>query len=574
VLERLRGVRSVLVTASVNPSLRRLGIAFTLFGTAELGIWISLLIYAFAHGGSRAATAIVVIQLVPCVALGPVLGALADRRPPGRILTMTYATQAITMAGVAIAIAVGAPVPVVFALAPLTALGLTLTRPAQAALLPAVVRTPDELTAANVLSGWAFGVAGLVGPALSGLMIAWRGPALAVGVTALLSTGAFALVAGLSDAATVVESDRTDPDGQREEDGRRRGRSITRAWAEGWHGAHAAASVIADSPPIRVMLSLHAFTFVLLGAIDVLCVVLASQYLHLGPGGAGYLNAALGVGALIAAFVIAFLVGRRHLKNTLVCSLGAGVAAIALINLSERSVPALVLIAGAGLSTTVFDVSGRTLLQRSAPSDTVAGLFSVLEALMDIGLIVGAVLVQVALAVGGIRAALVAPVVAGVILVGMLWRRLGRIDDAAVVPQVEIALLRAIPIFAPLPAPALEGVARELEPVDVPAGTTLFREGDDGDRYYAVASGSVDIRRAGVLVHTACRGEGFGEIALIRNVPRRATVTARTEVRLYAIGKEPFIETVTGHLASARAAGRVIEAYTEETDDGSSVPQG
>jgi Major Facilitator Superfamily/Cyclic nucleotide-binding domain len=574
VLERLRGVGSVLITASVNPSLRRVGIAFTLFGTAELGIWISLLIYAFAHGGSRAGTTIVVVQLVPCIVLGPVLGALADRRPPGRILTMTYAAQAITMAAVAIAIAVGAPVPVVFALAPLTALGLTLTRPAQAALLPAVVRTPDELTAANVLSGWAFGVAGLVGPALSGLMIAWQGPALAVGVTALLSGGAFALVAGLSDAATVVESDRGETDGEREEDGPRPTRAITRAWVEGWHGARAAASAIGDSPPIRVLLSLHTFTFVLVGAIDVLCVVLATSYLRLGPGGAGYLNAAMGAGALIAAFVIAFLIGRRYLKNTLVFSLGAGAAAIALINLSERSVPALVLIAGAGLSTTVFDVSGRTLLQRSAPSDTVAGLFSVLEALMDIGLILGAVLVQLALVVGGVRAALVAPVVAGAILVAMSWRRLGRIDDAAVVPQVEISLLRSIPIFAPLPAPALEGVARELETVDVPAGATLFREGDEGDRYYAVASGSVDIRRAGVLVHTACRGEGFGEIALIRDAPRRATVTARTEARLYAIGKEPFIETVTGHLASARAAGRVIEEHTGGTDDGSAVPGG
>ena len=352
---------------------------------------------------------------------------------------------------------------------------------------------------------------------------------------------------------------------------RRAARSIARAWAQARAGVRASVTVIGENPSIRVLLCLHGFSYVLLGAVDVLCVVLAATYLHLGAGGAGYLNAALGAGALVAGFVIAFLIGRRHLKNTLVGSLGAGVAAIALVNIGAQAALAIVLIAVVGLSTTVFDVSGRTLLQRSAPSDAVAGLFSVLEALMDAGLALGAVLVQLALALGGIRAALLAPAVAAAILVGALWRHLGRIDDAARVPQVEISMLRAIPIFAPLPAPALEGIARELEPVDVPAGITVFREGDPGDRYYAVASGLLDIRRAGTLLHTAGRGEGFGEIALIRNVPRRATVTARTDASLYAIGKELFIETVTGHVASALAAGRVIADYTGGADEGSSV---
>jgi hypothetical protein len=564
-------VGSVLRRASANASLRRVGVAFALFGTAELGIWIALLIYAYAHGGSRAGTIMVLVQLVPCIVLGPYLGSLADRRPPGRILAVGYAAQAITMAVLATAIGAGASAGIVFALAPLTALGITLTRPAQAAILPAVVATPDELTAANVVSGWAFGAAGLVGPALSGLLITWRGPGLAVGFMALLSAGAFALVAGLSDVAAVAATEGSE-DNERAEGGRRSWRSISRAWEQARAGARASVSVIGDNPSIRALLYLHTFSFVLLGAVDVLCVVLAATYLHLGPGGAGYLNAALGAGALVAGFVIAFLIGRRHLKNTLVGFLGVGVAAIALVNLSTRTAPAVVLIAVVGLSTTVFDVSGRTLLQRSAPSDTVAGLFSVLEALMDAGLALGAVLVQLALALGGIRTALLAPAVAAALLVGALWRRLGRIDDAARVPQVEISMLRAIPIFSPLPAPALEGIARELEPVEVPAGVTLFREGDPGDRYYAVASGLVDIKRAGVLLHTAGRGEGFGEIALIRDVPRRATVTARTDASLYAIGKELFIETVTGHVASALAAGRIIADYSGETGEGSAVP--
>ena len=122
----------------------------------------------------------VLVQLVPCIALGPLLGALADRRRPSRVLFAGYGFQALSMAGVALAIGIGAPAVVVFVLAPLTSLSLTMTRPPQAALLPAIVRTPDELTAANVMSGWTDGAAALFGPTVVGVLLTWHGPGLAV----------------------------------------------------------------------------------------------------------------------------------------------------------------------------------------------------------------------------------------------------------------------------------------------------------------------------------------------------------------------------------------------------------
>ena len=323
---------------------------------------------------------------------------------------------------------------------------------------------------------------------------------------------------------------------------------------------------------MRVLLSLHAFYFVLIGAVDLLCVVLAASYLHMGPGGAGYLNAAFGAGALLAGFVTAFLVGRRHLKNTLVLSLMLAVGALGLISANSRVAPVVILLAAVGLSGAVFDVTGRTLLQRSAPADAIAGLFSILEALMDLGLVLGTVLVQVATAAGGFRAALLAPAVIAVCLVAGLWRRLGKLDEAATVPQVEIRLLRSISIFAALPPPTLEGIARELEPVSVAAGSTVFHEGDRGDRYYAVAAGSLAIARSGVVVKTVSRGEGFGEIALIRDVPRQATVEAVTDASLYSLQKDLFLQTVTGHPASALAAGSIIAGHLG--DDSSELHDG
>jgi hypothetical protein len=261
-------------------------------------------------------------------------------------------------------------------------------------------------------------------------------------------------------------------------------------------------------------------------------------------------------------------VGRRHLSKTLTAALFVAVTALALIGAFPRVIPVLVLIGLVGLAGSVFDTTGRTLLQRSSPSDAIAGTFSILESLMDFGLAVGTILVRVALSIGGVKAALLAPAVCACVLLVVLWRPLRRIDASATVPQVEIQLLRSIPIFTPLPAPSLEGIARELVPLTVATGTAVITEGDHGDCYYAVADGQLAISRAGQLLHMASRGDGFGEIALIRDVPRTATVTAVTDSLLYSLRKELFVETVTGHASASSAARNVIARHLDDNTRG------
>ena len=143
-------------------------------------------------------------------------------------------------------------------------------------------------------------------------------------------------------------------------------------------------------------------------------------------------------------------------------------------------------------------------------------------------------------------------------------RALFRIDGAARVPLVEIALLRSMPLFAGLPSPAVEGIARALEPVAVPASTVVIRAGDAGDRFYAIADGEVEVSRDSVVVARLRRGEAFGEIALLEDVPRTATVTAVTDVRLYALEKGPFVTAVTGHPPVARAAAAMVSQRRAE----------
>jgi Cyclic nucleotide-binding domain/Transmembrane secretion effector len=549
VRNRLHVVVSVFGKAFGNPTLRRVGFAYALFASAEFGIWIALLVFAYRHGGASASTTIVLIQLIPCIVLAPFVGAFVDRRRPSTVLRIGYGFQAASLAGVAAAIGLGAPPWVVFVLAPLTAISLTLTRSPQAAILPSIVRTPDELTAANAMTGWTDGAASLAGPALVGVLIALGGLTPAVAATSVMSFVALVLTAGLTGPAPAIPA------------GSARG-----SMEDVWVGAGRNLTAAARNPQIRVLLALHSFYFVVIGSLDLLCVILAVDYLHMGPGGAGFLNAAFGAGALFAAFFTIFLVGRRRLSLTLTAALLVAVTSLALIGLFPSVVAAVLLIACTGLAGAVFDTTGRTLLQRSAPSEAIAGVFSILESLMDFGLVTGAVVVRVALAIGGIRAALIAPAVCAVLLMAVLWRRLWNIDASVTIPHVEIQLLRSIPIFAALPAPSLEGVARDLVPLAVPDGTVVIREGDRGDRYYAVADGELAVSQNGSMLRIVARGDGFGEIALIQDVPRQATVTTVSDALLYSLEKESFLETVTGHLSSLSAARTVITQHLGMAD--------
>ena len=453
-----------------------------------------MLIFAYGHGGASASTLIVLVQLIPCILLAPLLGAFVDRRRPSTVLRVGYGLQAASLAAIAAAIGLDAPPWAVFVLAALSAISLTMTRSPQAAILPAIVRTTDELTAANAMTGWTDGAASLVGPVLVGVLTSLSGLTAAVAATSVMSLVALLLTAGVAGPAPAVPSRATrDSDGTN--DNEDVGGSI-------WTGAGGNLVAAARNPQIRVLLTLHTFYFVVVGSLDLLCVILAVDYLHMGPGGAGFLNAAFGAGALFAVFVTAFLVGRRHLSRTLTAALSVSVIALALIGVIPKVVPALFLIASAGLAGRSSTPPGghccndrlhpTRLRERSRFSSRSwisasprASSWSALH--------------WRSVAFGprswprlSVRR----------LLIALLWRRLRSIDASASIPQVEIQLLRSIPMFAALPAPSLEGVARQLLPVEVPRGTVVIRQGDRGDSYYAVADGELDVREKG----ESCRG--------------------------------------------------------------------
>jgi len=311
-------------------------------------------------------------------------------------------------------------------------------------------------------------------------------------------------------------------------------------------------------PAARTLVGVVGSQYILVGALDVLYVVLAITTLGMGESYAGYFNSAFGAGGLIGVAVTATLVARRRLAPALVGGIVTAAFALAILGVFPTVVGAFALLALAGLSRTVFDVTGRILLQRAAPPQVLGQVFALLESLMDAGLAVGAIFVPILVGLSGARAALIGTALLLLVIIAIVWRRLRTIDDTADVPQVQIQLLRLNPIFAPLPAPELEGLARALVPVQVTAGTTVILEGDEGDRFYAIADGEMRVTKKGQEVATLRRGNGFGEIALIEDVPRTATVVAVTDAQLFSLEKEPFVLALTGHAPAARAAGDMV----------------
>jgi len=295
------------------------------------------------------------------------------------------------------------------------------------------------------------------------------------------------------------------------------------------------------------------------GALDLLFVILAVTVLGRSQAWAGYLNSVYGVGAILAAAVAVLLVGRRLGRPILGAALllSGALAALA-VGLGLGGTVVLLTVVGA--SRALLDVASRSLLQRSVPTQSLGQIFGLLEGLTMAGLAIGSLLVPVLVHLGGSRLALLGVAAVLPLAATAGGRALFSLDAEAPVPVVQIALLRSIPLFAELPGPALEGLAAALTPVEAPAGTVLIRQGEEGDAYYAIAAGQLDVSQDGRFVRRCGRGEGVGEIALLQSVPRTATVTAHTDATVYQLAREPFLTAILGHAATQRQALDVTEA--------------
>jgi len=547
VLEPVRALRDALA----NPNLRRAELALGSYLTGEWAYQVALAVFAYDLGGASAVGVLWFVQMIPAALATPFSSLLADRFPRERVLLAINFAKAALVAAVAALAQADAPAGTVFALAAIAAVASAAFRPTNWSLIPLLSRTPRELVAANVSSSTIEGLAVFAGPAAAGALLAVGSPP---GVIAA-SAGAFLLAAGL------VARVKTDERLQRESAARPLDQLL------------AGVRTLRAEPHPRLMIQLFSSQTLVRGMLNVLVVVIALELLELGGSGVGFLNAAYGIGGLLGGLAALSLVGRPRLGLPFALALILWGAPIAIIGFWPEALVALLALALTGAGNSLLDVSGFTLVQRLVDDRVLARVFGVLETMVFLTVGIGGLLAPLLVAGLGGRGALI---VAGAILPALAllaWPRVSVLDEATAVPVRELELLRRVRLFHPLPAPQIERLARRLEPVKAHSGETLVRQGEPGDRFYVVSSGTVEVSANGAAVRTLGAGDCFGEIALIEDRPRTATVTARTDTELFALEREDLVEAVTGSVRSAQSAAKLIQERLEASERRAEEPE-
>ena len=516
-----------------NRDLRRVELAWGASIVAEWAHFVALGVFAYDAGGTAAVGLAGLARMLPAAVVAPLASSLGDRFRRERVLVATALVGAAALAGSAAAIFAGGGEKLVFALAGVIGITSTLFRPAMQAVLPSLARTPEELIAANGATSTIESLGTLAGPLLAGVLVSLTDP----GVVFAAAAGTL-LAGGLLLAPLHVEG------------------VIQPAAAAGSAWRHVRDGVAAVRGPARLILALMAVQGFVRGCLNVLIVVAVFQVLHAGDGAVGYLTAALGLGGLAGAFGAMTLEGRR-----LAVALGVALVfwglPIAMIAPRPYLPAAILLLAVVGAANSIEDVAGFTLLQRIVPDELLG---------RALGLVWGAVMGAVAL--GSITAPAVVAALgpqAAFAVVGALlpaitllsWRRLRAIDRDVLAPAVELDVVSKVPLFEPLSLVAKDHLAGRLIPLHAEPGEVVVRAGDTGDRFYIVDSGELEITNgADARAH---RGDFFGEIALLRDVPRTATVRAVSASELFALDRDDFLAALTH--SAVRAAG---EAVAEE----------
>jgi MFS family permease len=535
---RLAETIQLFASVGRNRDLRRLILAWAASNLASRASAIAVAVYAYEAGGAAAVGVIAFARLAAASALSPWLSVLADRRSRRLVMIGSDLFRLALLGAMAALVASDGEPAIVYTLAVLVAVAEPLFRSAQAALTPSLVQTPAELTAANVLASGVESVGLFLGPALGALLLALTSVEAVFAVTAGLLVAAVVLVARIGIAGEPAPEHVTDRFG-----------SLLAGW-----------KTILAQPDLRVVIALFSVQSFVAGMFNVLVVVLAIEVLDLGTPGVGLLDGMVGVGAVLAVLIAAGLAGKERLAVYFGVGLVLWGLPLALAGATTEPAVVIALLVLVGVGNTLVDVCGITLLQRTAPDAVLGRVFGAFEALVVLSMGIGSLVAPLLDAALGARGALV---VAGLVLPVVLiplWRSLIAIDSKVTPPRYEVELLRRVPVFAPLPVPELERLAKALTPMRSEEGSTVFRQGEVGDRFYVIREGRAGVEIDGSHVRELAAGDSFGEIALVRDVPRTATVRALTALDLLALERDVFVATLTHHPASAEAAGSIVAA--------------
>src|SRR4051794_6065742 len=517
-----------------NENVRRVELAWGAAIAAEWAHFVALGVFAYEQGGTTAVGVAGLVRLLPAAAVAPFAASLGDRFRRERFLLVLTLIGAGALA--ASAAAANSRV-LVFAFASVVGLAVTLIRPALQALLPSLARTPEELIASNGATSTIESLGTLVGPVVAGLLVS------VADVAAVFALGAGALVVGAVLLARVKVESRvglaTDVDSH----------SLRRMVADGFR------TVVQKGSARLVVALIVAQTFVR-GCLNVLIVVATFQVVDGGAAQVGYLTAAIGAGGLVGAIGAMTLRGGR-LAAPFGLSLVFWGVPITLMAVRPDFAAALVFLATVRAGHNLWGGAGFTLLPRLVPNQMLTRVLGLVWGLAMGGVAIGSIAAPALVRALGPRPAFVFVGSILPLLALLAYRKLIEIDRTFA-PAPELELIDRVPLFAPLSLAKKEQVAANLLPMSVSAGEIIIQAGDAGDRFYIVRDGELDIDAGGHHT-TAHEADYFGEIALLRDVPRTATVKAAVDSQLYALRRADFLSAATRQSAAPTPAEAIAE---------------
>jgi MFS family permease len=538
-----------------NPDLGALGASTAFSSFATWCFTIALGVYGFEAHGAAGVGIVALVRFLPAAIVSPLVGLLIDRFPRRSVMLWSAVASTVVLVGAAAATALDAPTGVVFAFPALFAIAICGYNPAHVALLPNLVETPQQLSASNVTHSMMENGGALVAALVAGLLLHPTSPAFVIGVAA---------VAALLTALCVyrVHGDRR-PEYVAGED------EVAGAFREVTRGARA----LVFHPALRLSSATMVLLFFFEGFADVMVVVMALELLHLEEGAVGFLNATWGIGAILGALALAMIFDRGRL----VPAIAGGSILLGLATMLPGIVPepaaAYVGWLGIGIGFVFVEVAAKTLMQRLGSDETFGRVVGALEAGRQGAMAAGSIGAVLLIELLHVEGALIALGALMPLFVLLWWRRLREFEVGAPVAEDRYRLLRGNSIFAPLPLATLERLSHDLEPVEVAAGEDVIVQGEVGDRFFLIEAGEVEVFEDGVFRRNEGPGESFGEIALLHDVPRTATVRTTEPTRLLSLEREHFLLGVTGHRRSHQLARAVSDERWPGEDTTATVPE-
>lgn len=530
-------LRSVFAT----PPLRRLLLAAATARVVEVAMLVALSVHLFERGGAGAVALYGTVQFGAAAIGTTPMTAAAGRARGGRGIAACLAVVALGSVALAVLVAATGPVPLLLAAAAVTAVALGAVRPTVTSVVPDHLRDAAALVATNTAAATVDATSIVVGPFLAGALLAGVGDAAVLWVTASLSAVAAGTLLRLDGSATEHEP----PPGV-------------------LAGIGGGVRALLGVRELRLAATTLWAQTLVRGALNVTVVGLAIDRLGLGEQGVGLLLGAPGIGGLLGLPLATRTIGRGRGGGATAAGLALWGLPLVVAGLVGGTPVVLTMFAIVGVGNLLIDVGTDTLFQRFAPPGTAAGVIGLTDAGISASVAVGSALAGVLVGVIGDGPTLAVFGLLLPLLACVLWPALRRLDDRLGGRDADVALLQLNGIFSPLVLSAVDRVAQRATTVTHRPGEVVFREGEVGDRVYVVEEGRVEVRRDGEPVATLGPGECFGEVALLDDRPRNATVLALGDLRTRSLARDDFLQVVRSDGGSREAAEQMAAGRRPE----------